>query len=1214
MSTHLTNDRKHGGGVNMQSHLHTSPFRLRTVCAGASWLCMLSACGRPTASSAAPPARDAEAQRRVRLSLAEIQPLPRFPQPESPDAPTPRGEIDRRAARYLEKGERRFKERLWADAISSLERAIQFEPRLADAHLLLARAALQHGDDGLADRHARIVIQREPRNVSAHQILGEIAWRRGRSEEAVAALRLALMASTETPAPPEAVLARLTLAFALHKEGYLTAAAEQLEVYLAATERPTPQMTAHLETQEAAQLFRGKAEALLGTICVELGEHEQAAGAFQRAIARRPDDAGLRRMHAEALEDSGSLDGALTAVRRWILDFPQQAEAFELLRTLCGRSDSRRSFAEELNKLAAETTDASLRGPIASELVALGREADAIAVIEPALSDEDASAQARYLLARLYAEAARVDDAYALILATLNRSPESAGEAEAVLAGKPEGAGLARFSAAARRLVREQPKDAAAHLCIGLISEAEGRSDDALVEFETAFQLDNRFAFALTAAARVRHRQKQWEDVVGAADGAIERGIHTAEIYFLKGSAHDALNETKEAEEAFVEAFQRDRKNPEPLFRLARSAQRQGDLRRSRQLYRKILDDVDPRFAKAREALIMLFLNQGEYERAKDYLSDFAELGQDGPAAARCRAMLELPDEAEKTPQERLDGYLSALNRILDDHPDDAATHLEIATTYQRIQQHRQALPHAERALALDPDNIEALELMANLQRYELRFDKARDAFVRLVENRPRDGSFLKQWRESALDCGDDATAIEAQKRLLGHPEFSKDREVRAALMNQLIALLEEAGQTDEAIRAAEEWRDEAPDDAMRRRRHIELLSRAGRHDEAITLARRELEASPQDVDAQLGLLARLQTAGRYGEARLAALDFLTNAPDDVNLNRALILLCVSAEDWDSAIDLALTGASHPDQRSVYEALLVQNYVLARRYDEAVEFLRDKIGQLERARREAADPSQELITLVDLDDAQEGLINVLIHAERFGEAEGLTNQLLRPQVAAMAAGGDVDTGAIISLRSFLIRIYQDTGRRSQAMQQMEAIYELLTAQGHRPDTGRARQQPGSRVFVGMCNDLGYTWADAGKNLDRAEELVRFAVFHEPRLPAYLDSLGWVFYKQGKMEEAVQYLQLTQEFSTGDDPIIFDHLADALYRLGRAKEAGEYWEKAMALCDASRDPPPDRERRELHGAVKKKLRQLSEGKPVDTAEVIGTAKETGAAPG
>src|SRR5690606_26453826 len=57
-----------------------------------------------------------------------------------------------------------------------------------------------------------------------------------------------------------------------------------------------------------------------------------------------------------------------------------------------------------------------------------------------------------------------------------------------------------------------------------------------------------------------------------------------------------------------------------------------------------------------------------------------------------------------------------------------------------------------------------------------------------------------------------------------------------------------------------------------------------------------------------------------------------------------------------------------------------------------------------------------------------------------------------------------------------------------------------------------------------ANDLGYSWADEGIHLQRAEELVRLAVKTEPDNHSFLDSLGWVLYKRGDFEPARRYLQ------------------------------------------------------------------------------------------
>ena len=55
--------------------------------------------------------------------------------------------------------------------------------------------------------------------------------------------------------------------------------------------------------------------------------------------------------------------------------------------------------------------------------------------------------------------------------------------------------------------------------------------------------------------------------------------------------------------------------------------------------------------------------------------------------------------------------------------------------------------------------------------------------------------------------------------------------------------------------------------------------------------------------------------------------------------------------------------------------------------------------------------------------------------------------------------------------------------------------------------------------AGVNNDLGYLYADQGKNLEKAEAMIRKAVQEEPDPAAYLDSLGWVLFKRGRFKEA-----------------------------------------------------------------------------------------------
>ncbi|HYW78519.1 MAG TPA: tetratricopeptide repeat protein [Thermoguttaceae bacterium] len=109
--------------------------------------------------------------------------------------------------------------------------------------------------------------------------------------------------------------------------------------------------------------------------------------------------------------------------------------------------------------------------------------------------------------------------------------------------------------------------------------------------------------------------------------------------------------------------------------------------------------------------------------------------------------------------------------------------------------------------------------------------------------------------------------------------------------------------------------------------------------------------------------------------------------------------------------------------------------------------------------------------------------------------------------------------------------------------------------------------------IGAANDLGYLWADQGKYLHRALRMIRFAVDAEPDNMAYRDSLGWVYYRLGRYDEAVAELQkavatVAEESEggtseeNGPDGVILDHLGDAYWAAGRTDDAKDTWRRAV----------------------------------------------------
>jgi len=95
-----------------------------------------------------------------------------------------------------------------------------------------------------------------------------------------------------------------------------------------------------------------------------------------------------------------------------------------------------------------------------------------------------------------------------------------------------------------------------------------------------------------------------------------------------------------------------------------------------------------------------------------------------------------------------------------------------------------------------------------------------------------------------------------------------------------------------------------------------------------------------------------------------------------------------------------------------------------------------------------------------------------------------------------------------------------------------------------------------------CNYLGYMWAERNENLDEAVLLVRRALDSEPDNGAYLDTLGWIYFRQGKFQEALVELLHAAELLPGPDGVVFEHIGDTYQKLGKSVEAVLYWQKAL----------------------------------------------------
>jgi tetratricopeptide (TPR) repeat protein len=179
---------------------------------------------------------------------------------------------------------------------------------------------------------------------------------------------------------------------------------------------------------------------------------------------------------------------------------------------------------------------------------------------------------------------------------------------------------------------------------------------------------------------------------------------------------------------------------------------------------------------------------------------------------------------------------------------------------------------------------------------------------------------------------------------------------------------------------------------------------------------------------------------------------------------------------------------------------------------------------------------------------------------------------------------DERTETVATIRYILSGIYSDMNQIDKAAGQLKTLLE---------------KDPNNPTYN---NDLGYIWADHDMNLDESEKMIRKALDEDRKQrrkanavaqpeedkenAAYLDSMGWVLYKQKKYQEAKTYLlQAVQDKKEGQHVEILDHLGDVHNALGEKSAAIEAWKQAVKVAGTSKR---EQERKVL---VEKKLKEM-----------------------
>lgn len=111
-----------------------------------------------------------------------------------------------------------------------------------------------------------------------------------------------------------------------------------------------------------------------------------------------------------------------------------------------------------------------------------------------------------------------------------------------------------------------------------------------------------------------------------------------------------------------------------------------------------------------------------------------------------------------------------------------------------------------------------------------------------------------------------------------------------------------------------------------------------------------------------------------------------------------------------------------------------------------------------------------------------------------------------------------------------------------------------------------KQSPRNPIAL---NNLGYFLTERGEKFDEALRLIEQALEIDPLNPSYLDSLGWVYFKLGKLSEAEKYLKEALQIDDSS-ATIHEHLGDVYQKQGKSDSAKTAWLKALSLAEEAEE--------------------------------------------
>lgn len=576
---------------------------------------------------------------------------------------------------------------------------------------------------------------------------------------------------------------------------------------------------------------------------------------------------------------------------------------------------------------------------------------------------------------------------------------------------------------------------------------------------------------------------------------------------------------------------------------------------------------------------------------------------------------------------QRVHDAVAEANEILKRDPNDLATHRLLGRIYLKslgdingsgaqTEMVSKAIAEYSAVHRLDPSDQESALWLARLYRLHNEPEKAEEVLRGMLKEDPENDAAMEQLTQLLLDENKAEEAIQ----LL---ESTTARTPSPTLYD----LLGDAyTQTKDYVKAEKAYRQAVeldPSELSHLRGLGQTLLSEEKYPEALSVYQKLVEVLPDDSDNYLRLAQIYRELHQLDKAEECLMKAKQYAPGslDVLYNEAIIY--ESQGRYEDAIRVLSDALTRVKSQSTV--------LPSRRRTLAI--LYQQLGQLYRDTQNipaAITSYQELAHLGDEEDRRARLLLMETYHQAKDMAKAL--QIGKEAVAkypndaaisssyAMMLGENQQTDEAVRMMQSSLKgtasdrdvylniaqIYErgrhyteaeSSVRKAESLakdpQENEMAFFLLGAiYEKQKQYDKAEEQFKKVVAMNpknapALNYYGYMLADRGIRLDEAQEMIQRALNQDPYNGAYLDSLGWVYYKENKLDEAESNLHKAVQREP-NDPTIRTHLGDVYAKLGRTEQAAAEWEKALA--DWHKSLPSDLESDKV-SELEKKLGQM-----------------------